>query len=147
MDAATKTSQSVETDRLDCRRSRPGPRGDGLRGCPLWLEAVRPSAPRAEGRSRVADTGSDIRADPLNVELIRPADNLKRAMMKARCYPADLSPVDGGEKRTPGRDRRGGRIVKRTFVQTLGPEQNGNVFPFSEEAAGHRSVRRYGVVV
>jgi len=29
----------------------------------------------------------------------------------------------------PGRERRGGRIVKRTFVQTLGLEQNGDFFP------------------
>jgi len=29
----------------------------------------------------------------------------------------------------PGKNRRGGRIAERTFVQTLGPEQNGDFFP------------------
>ncbi len=29
----------------------------------------------------------------------------------------------------PGKNRRGGRIAERTFVQTLGPEQNGDFSP------------------
>jgi len=46
----------------------------------------------------------------------------------------------------PGKNRRGGRIAERTFVQTLGPEQNGDFPPFSQEAVRHRSVRRHGDV-
>ena len=45
--------------------------------------------PELEDIPRVVYTGSGIPADPLNVELIGPEDNLKRAMVKCRWYPAD----------------------------------------------------------